>query len=31
MLGPYLVSGSNEIDAYEVTEVDGDLVLHPLG
>ena len=31
MLGPYLVDGANEIDAYEVTEVDGRPVLHRLG
>ena len=28
MLGPYLVDGANEIDAYEVTEVAGQPVLH---
>jgi len=28
MLGPYLVEGANDIQAYEVTQVDGHPVLH---
>lgn len=31
VLGPYLVRGANQVDAYEVTEGAGGPVLHPLG
>jgi hypothetical protein len=31
MLGPYLLDGANDIQAYEVTEVDGRPLLHRLG
>lgn len=31
VLGPYLVRGANHLEAYEVTEIDGRPVLHPLG